>query len=650
MVAGFGAGGAVLSFAGYLACAHCNAETRYVFDAAVERETIESPDTPVRQCQDCGRDAELDELPALFFEHSIASPPRPVPNEAQALLESDASWLLWVPGSASGEKLLATPTKLRSRISGNITRAFRGEATVENASDKAVIGLWLSQLQYFDAGAITRWERFISKLIDNGPVRLFDCPAIFMRRVLENPHVLGNAKIAGLKYPVVCRSCDAHQLARIAVRQNICETSDLGPCGGCGKRHLRVAGPEGFLDEIAEWIEQNNDADIEMRTRIEKTALPSHAGQGDRKYFGVRASAEEGDEEDSTSPQTQRRFRILAQVHETTLTRVYCAHLLGAGGFRRLQRLRALKPEYATDSQLTGLFLAEAKYAAIVDSEHVVQTQDVGRSAQSFFATEDFVHGKRLGEIVRSCKALPPLWATEIIRQLAVGVRALHRAGLVHGNISPSSSLVSFVGVAKLFDFSTAVQGQGKSGGEARLLGVLDYLSPRLVRGAQPTAADDFWSLGVLYLHLLTGVAVFDGETPEHVAGAIARRAFEIPTSVPRASRKIIKTLTEESSGDSGVSADEVVDAFDTLVAKLLPRRASIHHSRDFLGEWLEHIFQHQRALENQFSSKVGARGFAEAVVEAHPDDVGRLLRVLRAQSHETRRLETSDSFADEVL
>lgn len=650
MIVGFGSGGSLLSFYGYFICAHCNAETRFLFDAQADRDVIASHDTPRRQCHTCGLDAELDELPAFFFEHSHSVSPTPLDAEGEELLKRDDSWIAWMPGMSYGEKLLATPTKLRGRISGNITRDFKGLGTVENSKGKSVTGLWLSQIQYFDESAITRWERFISKLIDNGPVRLFDCPVVFMRRALENPSVLGGAKIAGLKYPMRCKGCNATQLARISVDQNVCQRDQIAPCGACGKKRLAEAGPSGFLDEIADWIEENNDADIEMRTRIEKTTAQSPPGHGERKYLDVPAHGGIPNKAQADNSSSEKRFRVLTQKQETSLTVVYYAHLIGAGGFRRMQVVRTLRKEYATDSSLVSLFLEEARLVSAVDCENVVRTQDVGRSASSFFATEDFSHGKLIEEIIEEGGAIPALWAAEIVRQLARGLRVLHGMGIVHGSVSPQSSLVTFAGVAKLFDFSAAAHARSREAGDNRILGRLDYLSPQLVQGGVPTPADDIWSLGILFLHLLTGRPVFEADTSEEIAALIARVKFTIPRSIPKPARKLIEVLTARDPKDRLESAEKAVELLDGIVAKLLPRKESIHRSRALLGGWLGELVSHQRAVEERFRTKAEATTFGEALVKAHPEEVGRLLRTLQVHSDEKHQLEARDDFEDDIF
>ncbi len=92
--------------------------------------------------------------------------------------------------------------------------------------------------------------------------------------------------------------------------------------------------------------------------------------------------------------------------------------------------------------------------------------------------------------------------------QLTRGVSALHARGLVHRDIKPDNVRVDGDGRVVLLDFGLAVRpdgtaGEGHSGGF--VVGTRGYMSPQQARGMPPGESDDWYSVGALLYHALTG-------------------------------------------------------------------------------------------------------------------------------------------------
>ncbi|MBZ0232993.1 MAG: protein kinase, partial [Deltaproteobacteria bacterium] len=205
---------------------------------------------------------------------------------------------------------------------------------------------------------------------------------------------------------------------------------------------------------------------------------------------------------------------------------------LGAGGMgvvyeafdRDLGELIALK----TLRRAAGQWLARFKheFRALHDVAHpnIVTLGEFFDGASEPFFTMELVRGVSFLEHVRAFEgaparhAAPPVAYDEArlraaLRQLALGVSALHAAGMVHRDIKPSNVLVAPDGRVVLLDFGLVAGATARHESADGVVGTVAYMAPEQALSGEVTPAADWYSLGVMLFEALTGSLPHDGNT-----------------------------------------------------------------------------------------------------------------------------------------
>jgi eukaryotic-like serine/threonine-protein kinase len=155
--------------------------------------------------------------------------------------------------------------------------------------------------------------------------------------------------------------------------------------------------------------------------------------------------------------------------------------------------------------------LREARAAARLDHPGVVTLYDVVQDQGGIFIVMELVEASTLAEVVRDQGPLPLVRVAEIGDQLASGLEAAHRAGIVHGDVKPTNVMVPATGPAKLADFGIASLARDPQLISAGLMiGSPAYMAPEQARGEASGPPADFWAVGATMFYAVEGEPPFD--------------------------------------------------------------------------------------------------------------------------------------------
>jgi len=249
---------------------------------------------------------------------------------------------------------------------------------------------------------------------------------------------------------------------------------------------------------------------------------------------------------------------------------------LGRGGMAIVYRARerALDRDVAIkvlplartfDAELVERFQREARLSAALEHPHIIPIYRVGREGSVSYFVMKYVNGPSLATILEERGRLEPKEVEAMLLQVSDALDHAHRHGVIHRDVKPDNIMKDGTGRYVVMDFGIAKSLGGsaltQTGGS---IGTPRYMSPEQGRGGELDGRSDYYSLGVVAYHCLTGVVPFEGDD----ALAILYSHLHDPLPEPRLESEdarrvfdVVRRLLAKDAGDRLGSHAEIARA-----------------------------------------------------------------------------------------
>ncbi len=144
----------------------------------------------------------------------------------------------------------------------------------------------------------------------------------------------------------------------------------------------------------------------------------------------------------------------------------------------------------------------EATFLSTFSHPHVIALHSVLGVPDGLVLVLQYAAGGSLSTLLTERHHLHPSEVVSVIEAVASALTVAHRAGLLHGDVSPGNVLFDATGKPLLADLGTA-RLVGEPCPDIR--GTDAYLAPEVCAGALPTSAADVYALAAVAAHCLTG-------------------------------------------------------------------------------------------------------------------------------------------------
>ncbi|MGQ9590409.1 MAG: protein kinase domain-containing protein [Planctomycetota bacterium] len=299
---------------------------------------------------------------------------------------------------------------------------------------------------------------------------------------------IGERAVLGREEGVECRIQSrgvSRRHARIELREGAYYLEDLGSRNGTAVNGSAVRGEvkleDGDRIQVGEEVlEFRLEGASEPPTRGSMATESLAASSAERWAASRRAAGE-------TLPRREGKFHLLCRLGQGGMGVVYRALDLDSN---RVVAVKFIRPDLGRNEAFLDFFHnREAVLAREIQHPNVIAVYEHGVRSEQHYISMEYVPGENLHQVGKRRRLEVPE-VLEIVRQIACGLAAAHRRGVVHSDVKPGNILLLSPGDAS----------QGAS-------------------GASSTAADDLGDV--------SGILEAPEEAPPEAERAEARARYE---------------------------------------------------------------------------------------------------------------------------
>jgi Protein kinase domain len=236
--------------------------------------------------------------------------------------------------------------------------------------------------------------------------------------------------------------------------------------------------------------------------------------------------------------------------------------------------LKVLSMQGGTDPEFLSRFMREYATLADLNHPHVIQILERGFANDFAYIAMEFCPRGDLKARLRP-GGIDPLLALNYLDQVADGLSAAHKIGIVHRDIKPGNVLLREQDSLVVTDFGVAsdnTRGTRITRDQA-IVGTPLYVSPEQIEGRTPDARCDLYSLGAVLFQMLTGHPPFQSDSRISLLG------MHVSAPIPKLPEKLsafqplIEGLLAKDPDERFQNTDELRQGME-WVRKSLPRAA----------------------------------------------------------------------------
>ncbi len=262
---------------------------------------------------------------------------------------------------------------------------------------------------------------------------------------------------------------------------------------------------------------------------------------------------------------------------ERTFDHFVVVETLGVGGMGtvykardtlldRFVALKLLRRDLSSEVDHTSQLQQEARIAASVSDPNVIQLFSSGTDHGRFYVVMELVDHGSLDDLIEQRTSLPEKLVLETGMQVAKGLRAAYRQGLIHRDVKPANILFVDEQTAKISDFGLAGAAAQGSETEGVIWGTPYYVAPERLNNDPEDFRSDIYGLGATLFHAIAGRPPIEGNT---TSAALLLELKQQPLDLRSVAPKVSKTTAAVLQRMIAPNPAQRFSSYDELIAEL---------------------------------------------------------------------------------
>jgi len=305
------------------------------------------------------------------------------------------------------------------------------------------------------------------------------------------------------------------------------------------------------------------------------------------------------------------KYLLLKKQASGGMAHLYRAKIIGVQGFEKFVAIKQILPHLAEEEELVNSFIHEAKLAALLNHQNIVQIYDFGHLDGTYFITMEYLFGKDLrlvfNKLRESGQRIPIEHVLFIASRVFAGLDYAHflkdfqgkPLEIIHRDISPQNIIITYDGDVKIVDFGIAKAANQSAMTQVGMIkGKVAYMSPEQATGRPIDHRSDIFSGGILLYEMITGNRMFKGEDSIQILAKVRDADFaplrSVRSDLPEKLYAILDRALAKDPENRYSSAGEMQADLEECLFLLSMRPAARG-----LAEFMKELFKTEIAAES---------------------------------------------------
>ncbi|KAJ3337899.1 hypothetical protein HDU93_000344 [Gonapodya sp. JEL0774] len=224
-------------------------------------------------------------------------------------------------------------------------------------------------------------------------------------------------------------------------------------------------------------------------------------------------------------------FGKVLQVRKTDTARVYA--------------MKILPKRDIVDRKEVAHTLSERNVLIMASSPFLVGLKFSFQTPEKLYLVLDYMSGGELFYHLQREVVFREERARFYAAELVLAIEHLHNHDVVYRDLKPENILLDSTGHIALTDFGLCKENVGYDAVTNTFCGTAEYLAPEILTGQGYGKAVDWWSLGILFYEMTTGLPPFYSENTNVMYNKILHTQVQFPAGYSREAESLVRGLLD---------------------------------------------------------------------------------------------------------